>query len=139
MTVPNLKYDGFIYQIRRSNKIGLIPNLKYVAFHKIVLKTFSKPSYLLFFVLVIGERLSVLCDPYLTLTLTIIFCGIQVKGEYGWRRFVWIVGEVLPIIPLSCIRAGGGRVSAHLEKPRGWRRLSSLLCPQRPMSRIHDS
>ncbi|KAF5822430.1 hypothetical protein HanXRQr2_Chr01g0026401 [Helianthus annuus] len=23
-----------------------------------------------------------------TPTLPIIFCGIQVKGEYGWRRFV---------------------------------------------------
>ncbi|MFS7904915.1 hypothetical protein Hanom_Chr01g00041641 [Helianthus anomalus] len=26
-------------------------------------------------------------------------------------------GEVLPIIPLSCIRAGGGRVSVHLGDP----------------------
>ncbi|MFS7990187.1 hypothetical protein Hanom_Chr11g01055781 [Helianthus anomalus] len=29
-------------------------------------------------------------------------------------------GEVLPIIPLSCLRAGGGRVSAHLGEPMGW-------------------
>ncbi|MFS7890170.1 hypothetical protein Hanom_Chr00s000007g01615621 [Helianthus anomalus] len=28
-------------------------------------------------------------------------------------------GEVLSIIPLSCLRAGGGRVSAHLGESRG--------------------
>ncbi|MFS8004518.1 hypothetical protein Hanom_Chr13g01226791 [Helianthus anomalus] len=28
-------------------------------------------------------------------------------------------GKVLPIIPLSCLRAGGGRVTAHLGEPRG--------------------
>ncbi|MFS8025559.1 hypothetical protein Hanom_Chr16g01476501 [Helianthus anomalus] len=44
-------------------------------------------------------------------------------------------GEVLPIISLSCLRAGGGRVSAHLGKPRGWRRSSSRPWPQRPVSR----
>ncbi|KAJ0870944.1 hypothetical protein HanRHA438_Chr11g0506481 [Helianthus annuus] len=27
-------------------------------------------------------------------------------------------GEVLPIIPPSCLRAGGGWVSAHLGEPR---------------------
>ncbi|MFS8012618.1 hypothetical protein Hanom_Chr14g01322971 [Helianthus anomalus] len=42
--------------------------------------------------------------------------------------------EILPIIPLSCLRAGGGRVSAHLGEPRGWRRSSSRSCPQRPVS-----
>ncbi|MFS7889357.1 hypothetical protein Hanom_Chr00s000003g01606001 [Helianthus anomalus] len=44
-------------------------------------------------------------------------------------------GEILPMIPLSCFWAGGGRVSAHLREPRGWRRLSSRPCPQRPVSR----
>ncbi|MFS7927400.1 hypothetical protein Hanom_Chr04g00308631 [Helianthus anomalus] len=44
-------------------------------------------------------------------------------------------GEVLPIIPLSCLRVGGGRVSAHLGEPRGWQRPSSQSWPQRPMSR----
>ncbi|MFS8006486.1 hypothetical protein Hanom_Chr14g01249711 [Helianthus anomalus] len=39
-------------------------------------------------VVVVGERLGVTCDPCLTPTLLIILCGIQVKGEYGWRRFV---------------------------------------------------
>ncbi|KAJ0835051.1 hypothetical protein HanRHA438_Chr16g0750681 [Helianthus annuus] len=39
-------------------------------------------------------------------------------------------GEVLPIIPLSCLRLGGGRVSAHLGEPRGWRRSSSRPWPQ---------
>ncbi|MFS7954955.1 hypothetical protein Hanom_Chr07g00636761 [Helianthus anomalus] len=28
-------------------------------------------------------------DPSSTPTLPIIFCGIQVKGEYGWCRFVF--------------------------------------------------
>ncbi|MFS7999832.1 hypothetical protein Hanom_Chr12g01171251 [Helianthus anomalus] len=37
----------------------------------------------------------------------------------------WMGDEVLPIIPLLCFRAGGGRVSAHLGEPRGWRRSSS--------------
>ncbi|MFS7920048.1 hypothetical protein Hanom_Chr03g00219701 [Helianthus anomalus] len=44
-------------------------------------------------------------------------------------------GEVLPIIPLSCIRAGGGWVSPHLGEPRGWRRSSSRPWPQHPVSR----
>ncbi|MFS7900249.1 hypothetical protein Hanom_Chr08g00731161 [Helianthus anomalus] len=43
-------------------------------------------------------------------------------------------GEVLPIIPLSCLRAGRGRVSAHLVEPRGWGRSSSRPCSQRPVS-----
>ncbi|MFS8010871.1 hypothetical protein Hanom_Chr14g01302061 [Helianthus anomalus] len=40
-------------------------------------------------------------------------------------------GEVLPIISLSCLQAGGGRISAHLGEPRGWRRSSSRPWPQR--------
>ncbi|MFS7923530.1 hypothetical protein Hanom_Chr03g00261791 [Helianthus anomalus] len=31
----------------------------------------------------VGEKLGVPCNPVLTLTLHIIFCGIQVNGEYG--------------------------------------------------------
>ncbi|MFS7922736.1 hypothetical protein Hanom_Chr03g00252491 [Helianthus anomalus] len=41
----------------------------------------------------------------------------------------WMRGEVLPIIPLSCLRAGGGWVSTHLGEPRGWRRSSSRPWP----------
>ncbi|KAJ0637566.1 hypothetical protein HanOQP8_Chr17g0675381 [Helianthus annuus] len=37
---------------------------------------------------VVREKLGVPCDPGPTPTLPIIFFGIQVKGEYGWRRFV---------------------------------------------------
>ncbi|MFS7921401.1 hypothetical protein Hanom_Chr03g00236361 [Helianthus anomalus] len=37
---------------------------------------------------VVRERLGVHCDPGSTPTLPIIFYGIQVKGEYGWHRFV---------------------------------------------------
>ncbi|MFS7954933.1 hypothetical protein Hanom_Chr07g00636471 [Helianthus anomalus] len=44
----------------------------------------------------------------------------------------WMEGEVLPIIPLSYLRAGGGRVSLHLGEPMGWRRSSSRPWPQRP-------
>ncbi|MFS8004057.1 hypothetical protein Hanom_Chr13g01221191 [Helianthus anomalus] len=47
----------------------------------------------------------------------------------------WMRGEVLPIIPLSCLRAGGGRVSANLREPRSWRRSSSRPWPQRLVSR----
>ncbi|MFS8021139.1 hypothetical protein Hanom_Chr16g01423941 [Helianthus anomalus] len=47
----------------------------------------------------------------------------------------WIGGDVLPIIPLSCLRAGEVQVSAHLGEPRGWRRSSSRPWPQRPVSR----
>ncbi|MFS8020744.1 hypothetical protein Hanom_Chr16g01419291 [Helianthus anomalus] len=43
-------------------------------------------------------------------------------------------GEVLPIIPLLCLRAGGGRVFAHQGELRGWRRSSSRPWPQRPVS-----
>ncbi|MFS8003820.1 hypothetical protein Hanom_Chr13g01218361 [Helianthus anomalus] len=37
---------------------------------------------------VVMERLGVHCNPGSTPTLPIIFCSIQVKGEYGWRWFV---------------------------------------------------
>ncbi|MFS7923681.1 hypothetical protein Hanom_Chr03g00263631 [Helianthus anomalus] len=37
---------------------------------------------------VVREKLGVPCDPGPTQTLPIIFFGIQVKGEYGWRPFV---------------------------------------------------
>ncbi|MFS7931737.1 hypothetical protein Hanom_Chr04g00359471 [Helianthus anomalus] len=47
----------------------------------------------------------------------------------------WMGGEVLPIIPLSCIRAGGSRVSAHLGEPGGWRRSSNQPWSQRAVSR----
>ncbi|KAM0047550.1 hypothetical protein Hdeb2414_s0008g00264651 [Helianthus debilis subsp. tardiflorus] len=42
--------------------------------------------------------------------------------------------EVLPIILLSCLRTGGGRVSVHLGEPRDWWRSSSRPWPQRPVS-----
>ncbi|MFS8029324.1 hypothetical protein Hanom_Chr16g01520991 [Helianthus anomalus] len=42
--------------------------------------------------------------------------------------------ETIPNIPLSCLRAGGGRVSTHLGEPRGWRRSSSRPWLQHPMS-----
>ncbi|MFS7973076.1 hypothetical protein Hanom_Chr09g00852341 [Helianthus anomalus] len=38
-------------------------------------------------VAVVGERIGVPCDSGPIPTLLIIFCGIQVKSEYGWRRF----------------------------------------------------
>ncbi|KAJ0853001.1 hypothetical protein HanRHA438_Chr14g0646151 [Helianthus annuus] len=43
-------------------------------------------------------------------------------------------GEVLRIIPLSCLRAGRGWVSVHLEELRGWRRSSNQPWPQRLVS-----
>ncbi|MFS7913270.1 hypothetical protein Hanom_Chr02g00139901 [Helianthus anomalus] len=46
----------------------------------------------------------------------------------------WMGDEILPIIPMSCLRAGGGRVSTHLEEPMSWRRSSSRFWPQHPMS-----
>ncbi|MFS7990535.1 hypothetical protein Hanom_Chr11g01059901 [Helianthus anomalus] len=36
----------------------------------------------------VEERLGIFCNPNSTPTLSIIFCGIRVKGEYGWRWFV---------------------------------------------------
>ncbi|MFS7910996.1 hypothetical protein Hanom_Chr02g00112761 [Helianthus anomalus] len=47
----------------------------------------------------------------------------------------WMGGEVLQVIPLSCLRTGGGRVSAHLGETKGWRWSSSRPWPQRPVSR----
>ncbi|MFS7915671.1 hypothetical protein Hanom_Chr02g00168001 [Helianthus anomalus] len=35
---------------------------------------------------VVGKNIGILCDLGSIPTL-IIFCGIQVKSEYGWRRF----------------------------------------------------
>ncbi|MFS7971652.1 hypothetical protein Hanom_Chr09g00835361 [Helianthus anomalus] len=43
-------------------------------------------------------------------------------------------GEVLPIIPPSCLKAGGGRVSAHLGRAKGLGQSSSRPWPQRPVS-----
>ncbi|MFS7920417.1 hypothetical protein Hanom_Chr03g00224641 [Helianthus anomalus] len=44
-------------------------------------------------------------------------------------------GEILLIIPLSCLRAGESRVFAHLGEPRGWRRSTTRPWPQRLVSR----
>ncbi|MFS7938153.1 hypothetical protein Hanom_Chr05g00436081 [Helianthus anomalus] len=63
------------------------------------------------------------------------------SAAYRWRANTggasssWMGGEVLLIIQQSCLRAGGGRVSAHLREPRGWWRSSSRPLPQRPVSR----
>ncbi|MFS7941304.1 hypothetical protein Hanom_Chr05g00474681 [Helianthus anomalus] len=43
--------------------------------------------------------------------------------------------EILPISPLSWLRAGEGRVSAHLGEPKGLRRSSSRPWAQRRVSR----
>ncbi|MFS8026303.1 hypothetical protein Hanom_Chr16g01485221 [Helianthus anomalus] len=43
--------------------------------------------------------------------------------------------EVLPIISLSCLQAGGDQVSAHLGEPRDWWRSSSRPWPQCLVSR----
>ncbi|MFS8012786.1 hypothetical protein Hanom_Chr14g01325021 [Helianthus anomalus] len=40
-------------------------------------------------------------------------------------------GEVLPIIPLSCLRAGEVRVSSRMGEPRGWRQSNRRPWPQR--------
>ncbi|MFS8008916.1 hypothetical protein Hanom_Chr14g01278501 [Helianthus anomalus] len=45
-------------------------------------------------------------------------------------------GEILPIIPLSYLRAGGCWVSTHLGEPRGWQRLSTRSWPQCLVSRL---
>ncbi|KAF5787455.1 hypothetical protein HanXRQr2_Chr10g0452991 [Helianthus annuus] len=57
-------------------------------------------------------------------------------GNTGGTGSSWMGCEVLPIILLSCLRAGGGRVSAHLGEPRDWRQSNSRPWPQRP---CHDS
>ncbi|MFS7938721.1 hypothetical protein Hanom_Chr05g00443121 [Helianthus anomalus] len=64
----------------------------------------------------------------------LVFLMTQVKGEYGNTGSSWMGGKVLPIIPRSRLRAGRDRVSAHLGKPRGWRRSSSRRWPHRPVS-----
>ncbi|MFS8014358.1 hypothetical protein Hanom_Chr15g01343601 [Helianthus anomalus] len=84
---------------------------------------------------VVRERLGVPCDTGLTTTLPIIFCGSRWRANRGGAGSSWMRDEVLPIIPLPCLRASGGRVSAHLGKPRDWRQSSSQPCTQRPMSR----
>ncbi|MFS7961766.1 hypothetical protein Hanom_Chr08g00718941 [Helianthus anomalus] len=55
---------------------------------------------------VVGERLGVSCDPGSTSTHPIIFFGIQVKANTGGAGSSWMGREVLPIIPLTCLRAG---------------------------------
>ncbi|MFS7983591.1 hypothetical protein Hanom_Chr11g00976261 [Helianthus anomalus] len=56
------------------------------------------------------------------------------RANTDGARSSWMGGEVLPIIPLSCLRSGGGWVSAHLGEPRGRRRSRSRPWPQRPIS-----
>ncbi|KAJ0535364.1 hypothetical protein HanIR_Chr09g0429871 [Helianthus annuus] len=80
----------------------------------------------------VGERFGVPCDPGSIATLLIILCGIQVKDEYGWRRFV--LDGRRGFYRLFHCRAFG-RVSVHLGEPRGWRRSNSRPWLQRPMSR----
>ncbi|MFS7922810.1 hypothetical protein Hanom_Chr03g00253361 [Helianthus anomalus] len=43
---------------------------------------------------------------------------LHIDKNTGGVGLSWMGGEVLPIISLSCLRAGGGRVSAHLGEPR---------------------
>ncbi|MFS7993292.1 hypothetical protein Hanom_Chr12g01092361 [Helianthus anomalus] len=40
------------------------------------------------------------------------------RANTGGVGSSWMGGEVLPIIPLSCLRAGEGRVFAHLGELR---------------------
>ncbi|MFS7994596.1 hypothetical protein Hanom_Chr12g01107891 [Helianthus anomalus] len=68
---------------------------------------------------VIRERISVPFDLCLIRTLLIIFCGIQVKNEYGWCRFDFDERRGFTDYLLSCLRTGGGRVSAHLGRAKG--------------------
>ncbi|MFS7992739.1 hypothetical protein Hanom_Chr12g01085851 [Helianthus anomalus] len=44
-------------------------------------------------------------------------------------------GEVLLIISLPCLWTDGGRISAHLGEPMGWRRSNSRPWPKRQMAR----
>ncbi|MFS7948583.1 hypothetical protein Hanom_Chr06g00561621 [Helianthus anomalus] len=81
----------------------------------------------------VGKRLGVPSDPGSTPTLAIIFCGIQVKGEYGWCRFVLDERRGFTDY-FSCLRTGEGRLSAHRGEPRGWRRKSSRHWLQRSVS-----
>ncbi|MFS7921098.1 hypothetical protein Hanom_Chr03g00232711 [Helianthus anomalus] len=43
----------------------------------------------------LGKDLVFFCDLGSTLVVPIIFCGIQVTVEYGWRRFVLVGRRVL--------------------------------------------
>ncbi|MFS8032981.1 hypothetical protein Hanom_Chr17g01564131 [Helianthus anomalus] len=52
----------------------------------------------------------------------------------GGVGLTWMRDEVLPIIPLSCLRAGGGWVSTHMREPRGRWRSSSRPWPKRSVS-----
>ncbi|MFS7945502.1 hypothetical protein Hanom_Chr06g00525071 [Helianthus anomalus] len=72
----------------------------------------------------LGKKLDVSCDP-IRLTLPIIFAASRKRANTGSAGSSWMGCEILPIIPLSCLRAGGGRVSAHLGEPRGWQRSSN--------------
>ncbi|MFS7889469.1 hypothetical protein Hanom_Chr00s000004g01607361 [Helianthus anomalus] len=83
---------------------------------------------------VVEKIVGVPCDSGWTPTFPIIFFGIQVKANTDDVGSSWMRGDVLPIISLSCLRTGGGRVSTHLGEPRGWRRSSSRRWPQRPVS-----
>ncbi|MFS7998941.1 hypothetical protein Hanom_Chr12g01159971 [Helianthus anomalus] len=44
-------------------------------------------------------------------------------------------GKILPVISLSCLRAGGCQVSAHLGEPWGWWRSGNQPWTQCSMSR----
>ncbi|MFS7996451.1 hypothetical protein Hanom_Chr12g01130151 [Helianthus anomalus] len=60
---------------------------------------------------------------------------MEVKANTSSVGSSWMRGGVLPIIPLSCLRMGGDRVSTHLREQRGWRRSSSRSWSQRLMLR----
>ncbi|MFS7914390.1 hypothetical protein Hanom_Chr02g00152791 [Helianthus anomalus] len=67
--------------------------------------------------------------------IIIILCGIKVKGEYGWRRFVMDgrrgFTNYSTVVPLGEWRSGF-RV---YERANGWRRSSNRPWLQRPVSR----
>ncbi|MFS7998519.1 hypothetical protein Hanom_Chr12g01154821 [Helianthus anomalus] len=58
----------------------------------------------------VEEKFIVLCDPGSTLNLSIIFCVIQVKAEYAWRRFVLdgrrVFTDYSTVVPLGGWRSG---------------------------------
>ncbi|MFS8024009.1 hypothetical protein Hanom_Chr16g01458241 [Helianthus anomalus] len=56
------------------------------------------------------------------------------NDEYGWRCFILDGRRCFKIISLSCLRAGGSQVFAHLGEPRSWWRSSSRPWPQRSVS-----
>ncbi|MFS7931029.1 hypothetical protein Hanom_Chr04g00351171 [Helianthus anomalus] len=63
---------------------------------------------------VIEERFGISCDLSSTPTLPITFCGIQVKGEYGWRRFVLdgrrAFTDYSTVIPFGRVEVGFSRI-----------------------------